>query len=220
MAKYHTVKQGEYLSKIARQYGFSDYRTIWDHAENTALKQKRQNPNVLFPGDRLYIPDAALKEVAGATTQRHHFQVQRSPLRLRLVLKDLYEEPIAHATCELRVENQAYALTTDGQGRLEQPIPTTAGRAFLVIKDPQTPLQDVVIPLKIGHLDPVEEISGQEARLTNLGYIAEPLEGKSQEEQEALWRSAVEEFQCDHGLEVDGKCGPQTQATLKQVHGC
>src|SRR5215831_12992442 len=165
MAKYHTVKQGEYLSKIARHYGFTDYHTIWDHAENATLKQKRQNPNVFFPGDLLYIPDTASKEVAGATTQRHRFQVQRPSLELRLVLEDMYEEPIAHAICELRVENQVDLLTTDGQGRIDQTIPGTAERASLLIQDPQTPFQDVVIPIKIGHLDPVEEVSGQQARL-------------------------------------------------------
>jgi len=36
----------------------------------------------------------------------------------------------------------------------------------------------------------------------------------------AKFRSAVEEFQCDHDLTVDGDCGPQTQAKLKQVYGC
>jgi peptidoglycan hydrolase-like protein with peptidoglycan-binding domain len=34
------------------------------------------------------------------------------------------------------------------------------------------------------------------------------------------FRSAVEEFQCDHGLTVDGDCGAQTQAKLLSVHGC
>jgi N-acetylmuramoyl-L-alanine amidase len=216
MAKYHTVKQGEHLSRIAQQYGFTDYRTIWDHAENAALKQKRQNPNVLFPGDRLYIPDPASKEVAGATTQRHRFQVERQQLKLRLVLEDLYEEPIAHATCELRVGNQVFPLTTDGQGRIEQPILVTAEHGSLVIKDPQTPLQDLVIPLKIGHLNPVEEVSGQQIRLNNLGYDSGPMDQLD----EQLFRSAVEEFQCDHGLAVDGICGPRTQAKLKEVHGC
>src|SRR5262249_8508870 len=96
----------------------------------------------------------------------------------------------------------------------------TAERASLIIKDPQTPLDDVVIPIKVGHLDPVEEVSGQQARLNNLGYFAGPLEGKTEEENQALFLSAIEEFQCDHGLRVDGICGPQTQAKLKEVHGC
>jgi hypothetical protein len=30
----------------------------------------------------------------------------------------------------------------------------------------------------------------------------------------------VEEFQCDNSLTVNGICGPNTQAGLKQVYGC
>jgi hypothetical protein len=67
MAIDHTVVQGEYLSKIARNYGFSDYRTIWEHPKNAALKQARQNPNVLFPGDRLFIPDIPILVRTAAT---------------------------------------------------------------------------------------------------------------------------------------------------------
>ena len=32
-------------------------------------------------------------------------------------------------------------------------------------------------------------------------------------------RSAVEEFQCDHGLSVDGEVGPKTQRALVDAHG-
>jgi hypothetical protein len=39
-------------------------------------------------------------------------------------------------------------------------------------------------------------------------------------EADLRFRSAVEEFQCNHGLSVDGKCGPITQAKLKSVYGC
>jgi N-acetylmuramoyl-L-alanine amidase len=96
----------------------------------------------------------------------------------------------------------------------------TDERRFLTIKDPQTPINEILIPIKIGHLDPVDELSGQQARLNNLGYFAGPFEEKSEEENKTMFLSAVEEFQCDHSLVVDGKCGPNTQAKLKQVHGC
>src|SRR5260370_36720170 len=65
MTIQHTVTQGEHLSRIAKRYGFSDHRTIWDHARNAALKQEHQNPNVLFPGDQLFIPDREQKIEAG-----------------------------------------------------------------------------------------------------------------------------------------------------------
>jgi hypothetical protein len=51
MGTCHSVVQGEYLSKIARSYGFADYKTIWDAAENKHLKAQRKNPNILYPGD-------------------------------------------------------------------------------------------------------------------------------------------------------------------------
>ncbi len=55
--------------------------------------------------------------------------------------------------------------------------------------------------------------------LLNLGYLAGPFGGRSDEENRMMFLSAIEEFQCDHGLVVDGKCGPGTQAQLKQIHG-
>jgi len=220
MATYHTVKQGEHLSGIAKRYGFSDYRTIWDHGQNAGLKKKRENPNVIFPGDQLFIPDREQKQEARPTDQTHRFQVNRPPLKLRLVLEDLYEKPIASAKCELHIESVTHELTTDGQGRIEKDVAPDAQRAFLIIHDRQTPVNDLTIPVNIGHLDPVDEVSGQAARLNNLGYFAGPIEDKTDEQNKARFQSAVEEFQCDHALAVDGKCGPATQAKLKQVHGC
>jgi hypothetical protein len=220
MASFHTVVQGEHLSGIAKKYGFSSYKTIWDHGQNAELKKERQNPNVIFPGDRLFIPDRGEQEVSKSTEVRHRFKLKTEKLKLRLVLEDMYEKPIASANVELRLENEELKLTTNRQGRIEQEIKPTEERAFLTIKDQQTPINEILIPIKIGHLDPVDEVSGQEARLNNLGYFAGPFEGLSEEENKAMFLSAVEEFQCDHGLVVDGKCGPKTQAKLKQVHGC
>ena len=73
--------------------------------------------------------------------------------------------------------------------------------------------------LDIGHLDPVSEPSGQAARLKNLGYLFSSPEADPDYEQKALGH-AIEEFQCDHRLSVDGICGPNTQAKLKEVYGC
>jgi N-acetylmuramoyl-L-alanine amidase len=220
MASHHTVIQGEHLSGIAKKYGFSSYKTIWDHGQNAELKKKRQNPNVIFPGDELFIPDKGEKVESRNTEKKHTFELKTEKLKLRLILEDLYEKPIANAKCELQIENDSTELTTDGQWKIEREIKPTDARVFLTIKDPQTPVNEVLIPIKIGHLDPVDEESGQQARLNNLGYFAGPVDGNSEAENKLMFQSAVEEFQCDHALVVDGKCGPATQARLKQVHGC
>jgi N-acetylmuramoyl-L-alanine amidase len=217
---YHTVVQGEHLSGIAKKYGFPSYRLLWDHPQNADLKKQRQNPNVIFPGDRVFIPDKREKQLPRSTGKTHRFVVKSDTLKLRLVLEDLYAKPIENAQCELHVEGEVFQLKTDGKGKIEHDIKPDARSGSLMIKDPRTPVSEIVIPIRIGDMDPVDKESGQRARLNNLGYFAGPLEGRKEEENKALFLSAIEEFQCDHGLTVDGKLGPATQAKLKQAHGC
>jgi hypothetical protein len=57
MATNYTVRPGDTLGKIAARYGFSNYREIYDHPANAAFKAKRPNPNLIFPGDVIVIPD-------------------------------------------------------------------------------------------------------------------------------------------------------------------
>lgn len=212
----YIVQQGDHLSKIASDYGFSDYRTLWNHAKNAALKSKRKNPNVLLPGDHLYIPDREVREESRSTDKRHQFKMKNPALKLNLVLEDQYQKPLANARCVLALGSELREVTTDGSGRINEHLPPGTNDASLIIQDDRTPFNAIQIPVKIGHLDPIEEVSGQQARLNNLGYFA----GDETEQDELLFRSAVEEFQCDHGLKVDGVCGPNTQAKLKTVHGC
>ncbi len=213
---YHTVEQGEHLAGIAYKFGFTDYRKLFDHPNNAELKKNRPNPNVLFPGDLVFIPDKQSREESRPTDKRHTFKTSAKNLKLRVVLEDQYEEPIANAKCLLTIDGNFRDVLTDGKGKIEQEIPQDAEEAVLVIRDPQTPLEAISIAIRIGHLDPVEETSGQEARLNNLGYSAT---GGVEKDPDAL-RSAIEEFQCDHGLTVDGICGTKTQNKLKEVHGC
>ena len=212
---YHLVAQGEYLSKIAKEYGFSDYKTIWNHPENAEYRKKRKNPNILYPGDRLFVPVKEGKELPAATEQRHRFEVDRPPLKLRLVLKDFAYQPLANTKCVLQVDGKQFELMSDAKGLVEHTISSAAEQARLQLDDSDSPI-DLNVPIKIGHLDPVDTVSGQKARLNNLGYYAGPLD----KEDEALFESAVEEFQCDHKLTVDGKCGPKTQSKLQEVYGC
>jgi hypothetical protein len=217
MATDYIVQQGDYLSKIAKDYGFSDYRTIWHHPNNAGLKSKRKNPNVLFPGDHLFIPDRELREESRPTDKRHRFKMKGPGLRLRLVLEDMYEKPIANAQCILAIENDFRKVITDAKGKIDEPLPPGVTSARLIIQDSnQTHLSFVEIPLKIGHLDPLEELSGQQGRLKNLGYFP----GNSEDKDDPTFCLAVERFQAEHGLTVDGICGPKTQGKLKDVHGC
>ena len=220
MSTHHIVQQGDHLSGIAKQYGFSDYRTIWLHPQNAELRAERHNPNVIFPGDRVFIPDKDERQELRPTDQRHRFQVEKPKLQLHLVLEDQYERPLAKVKCALHVDGETRQLTTDRRGLIKQDITAEAQIGHVIVSSGETPINEVPIPIKIGHLDPEKTVSGQKARLNNLGYFAGPEEDRTEEENQAQFVSAIEEFQCDEGLTVDGKCGPRTQAKLKEVHGC
>ena len=229
MGHHYYVQQGEYLAQIARANGFASYKPIWEAPENSDLKEKRKNPNILLPGDKLFIPDKETREESVATDQKHRFEARVEKLILRVMLMGLKKEPLAGHECALVVEGDSEQITTGGDGKLEKTIPATAGAGKLTDRGKPGPGLRVEreIPLKIGNLDPVTEISGQIGRLNNLGYLAGDLpdHALAPEEEDLLrhapeFLSAVEEFQCDFGLKVDGMCGKNTQSKLVEVHGC
>jgi LysM repeat protein len=211
MSTSHTVQQGEHLSGIATKYGFRNYESIWNHGDNADLKTKRANPNVLYPGDVLVIPDKAQKTVNCATTAMHTFHLTMPKLKLRVIVRDRAGKPMPNTDCELEVEGEKYQLKTDANGLVEKPISPTAVNGAL-----RVPQLQIESPIKIGHLDPIDEDSGLAGRLANLGYYHGDLQNADEDE----LISALEEFQCDFGIAVDGKFGPQTKAKLKEVHGC
>ena len=205
----HTVQQGDQLSSITEKYGFRKTDTIWDDGANAGLKAKREDGHILFPGDELFIPEKTRKTENRPTGDTHVFRVPVQKLKLKLALLDVNSKPRAKVDCTLTVEGQTFSLRTGDDGTLEKEIPKTARKGKLL-------LPDMEIPLLIGHLDPVEEQSGQMARLNNLGYEAGDV-GKPDADR---FKSAVEEFQCDQEMDVTGDCDGATQAKLKSVHGC
>jgi N-acetylmuramoyl-L-alanine amidase len=208
----YRVSQGEHLTSITRQFGFPDGDKVWNHPDNAELRESRQHVHVLSPGDILSIPEPETKVQSCATEQRHRFQLHTPSLVLRLSILDHDGEPVSGADCGLQVESEKIDLTTDGKGQVEQRIPADAVTGELTVNGVST-------PLKIGHLDPVDLPSGQRARLNNLGIYAGEMGDADSEDGQMLLRSAVEEFQCDQGLTVDGICGPKTQARLAEVYG-
>lgn len=210
MSIQHTVIAGDHLSAIADQYGFKDYLTIWDHPDNAALKQQRADPHVLQPGDVVTVPDRLDKSENRATGSSHRFRVAARPLKLRIALKDFDNQPISGAACVLTVDGKVHELVSDGDGMIEVPISNSAKRGVL-----QLPELDIEHEVMIGHLDPVDEDSGWQGRLVNLGYHPGAV---GDEDQQSL-RHSLEEFQCDHGLAVTGEPEDATQALLLQVHG-
>ena len=219
MPQRYTVQQGDYLSKIAVNFGFRNWRTIYDHPLNADFRQKRPNPNILRPGDQIVIPDRELHKEDGATDKRHVFVVNGPVNLLRIVLKGPDHKPLANVAYTLKIEDRSYTGHTDAGGMLERRLPADASEALLTLDK-----VGVVWSLKIGHLDPLHDedsnedvITGIQARLNNLGYPCGTEDGIAGPKT----RAALARFQAS----VLGRTGPdglpdaQTRNALLEYHG-
>ncbi|MDQ6663194.1 MAG: peptidoglycan-binding protein [Acidobacteriota bacterium] len=205
----HVVEQGECMASIGASYGF-DWRTLWNHPENASLKKLRQDPNVLYPGDVVAVPDRVLREENRATDTRHKFVVKGVPETLRLRLLDEFDHPKADTKYELLIGAQTITGVTNGDGELRERIPPVVTEARLFVGEERRE-----IALRIGALDPLKEISGVQSRLANLGYDTGPIDGVVGPHT----RQAIIEFQEQYGLEPTGGLDDRTLAKLKERHG-
>jgi N-acetylmuramoyl-L-alanine amidase len=216
MSTVHVVKQGDCLYRIARQYGFADWRTIYDHADNEAFRSKRPNPNVIYPGDEIAIPDKDVKQVSLPTTAKHKLRVKRPKVMLRVQLKDELDEPLAGKQFELKFGEDLHEGSTDGDGILEAKVEASDEIGELTVwGSGDREAERWLWHIRVGHLDPVEELPGVRQRLNNLGFYCEP---KGQEPDDSL-RFAVKGFQRVAGIEPTGEVDDATRGKLVELHG-
>jgi len=57
MSIAYTVKVGDNLSAIAKRFGIPNWQSIYNSPENKAFRAKRPNPNLIYAGDVLMVPD-------------------------------------------------------------------------------------------------------------------------------------------------------------------
>lgn len=203
------VEPGEHLAAIAAESGFENVETIWNAPENAALRARRESPNQVLAGDNVFIPDKRPATIRKTAPGQHVLEVHVSKLEIALRLLDLFGRPLAATECQLNVDGVESTLTTGADGVVRFKIKAAARRAVLSAGDD-------VYELAVGALDPLPDLSGAEGRLLNLGYLDAPISGPDADEQLA---AAVELFQSDRGLPIDGALTDETLAALHEAHG-
>lgn len=208
----HRIAPGDHVVRLAYQAGHATVDAVWNHPANAELRDQRPDPGVLVAGDLVHVPDAPDRVVEGLLTRRDHRIVLTLPMpQLRLVLERPGGIPHAAMACVAEFDDTRVQVVTDARGGLELELHPHTSKVQLDFD-----LQR--IELTIATLEPVDTIAGWHARLDNLGYQPGSLRANTPSDPYAL-RSAVEEFQCDHGLKVDGMMGPNTKAALLEAHG-
>jgi hypothetical protein len=238
----YRARTGDCISSVAATFGVA-WATIWDHPNNADLKKKRKDPNILKEGDVVHVPDRRQKEVAAATGQVHSFVLKRAKAKVRLRVVEeprpaskpqkagprpdrknpttedpepdktpLEDRPRKDLAYVLEIGTLTYEGKTGSDGYLEHEIPEGA-RSGRLILDPGTP-NETVVPLNLGHLDPVDEVSGVKQRLANLTFPC----GTGDEATPEL-AAALRAFQAKHGLDVTGEIDDATRNALREAHG-
>jgi N-acetylmuramoyl-L-alanine amidase len=216
MGRVHVVKPGECLSSISDAYGFTSYKTIYQDGGNAKLRQDRPNPNVLFPGDEVQIPELPKPETKSLPTgKQHRIVVKRPKVKLRLLIQDADGKTAAGKRYHIKVGDLDKDGTIPSGGIIEEEVSPSEMTGTLLVywmdDDDYVPTE---LTLAIGHLDPCDTPAGYQARLTNLGYRTGPFTGKPGRRT----REALRAFQSDEGLKVTGEADDATLARLTEIH--
>jgi N-acetylmuramoyl-L-alanine amidase len=215
MAQSYTVKQGDTLLSIAHAHRYSDPRLIYDHARNAELRALRPDPNTLFPGDVVFLPDKVPETFLCRTEHAHTFRLRRATARLEIVLEDEDGRPFAATRYKLTVGDLTVEARTGGDGLVQHDVPADAATGEITLwPAADDPERRIIWSLALGHLDPITEVSGVQARLANLGFDPGPVDGAESPALEA----ALRQFQRTHELPVTGARDGATLRLLHELH--
>ena len=221
----YEVEEGDCMSSIAEAHGFF-WETLWKLSENMDLKLARKNPNVLLAGDRVFVPEKRNKEESCATEQKHKFKKKGTPCNLKIRIlepeksagdegsngKTAPNKPRKNVPYLINIDGKLMDGKTDCDGFVEITVPPEAKKGTLKL-EPGTP-QEVEYELKLGGLDPIEETTGVQARLNQLGFHCGPVNGKTS----ARLKQAIKEFQESAGLTASGEMDDATRAKLRELY--
>src|SRR5947209_4729793 len=125
----HIVRQGECLFSIGRLFGLT-WDKLWSF--NTELRELRQDPNILFPGDIVLIPDVETKKEQAPTGRCNTYVLKDTFPRVRVKLL-LAGFPRVHEPYRLVIGDRVFEGVTNDDGILSAPITSNdaTGRLFL-----------------------------------------------------------------------------------------
>ena len=211
----YEVKPGDWFAKIVKRQGYGNaWHPIYNHADNQNFRQACPDPDLLIPGEKCVLPDKNEKEENKATNKKWKFEMAPGKAQLHVVILRPNGQPLKSTSCKLvlhgpSVEGRTISTKTDGSGALKCDINTDVETATLTI-------EGQVIELLVGQLEPLTTAKGVQARLQNLNYHLETIDGDAN-----TGKAAITAFQKNYTLnDPEGSVEKQTRAKLKEIYGC
>ena len=159
-------------------------RHLRGSGERRPQGQAAENPNLLYPGDIVEIPEQKPTVFECDTGKTHNFELKPRKRKLGVELEEKAGVPIADMPATLVVSSdEKYETTSDKDGVLEFELPLQTKRALLQAGGS-------VRQIRIGDLNPLQDapdggVSGVQARLKNLGFFSGVINGGLGPETEA-----------------------------------
>lgn len=215
MLKPYVIRQGDYMSKLGPTRGFNP-ETAWADPKNDAIRKKRTSMNMLQPGDVVYLPDEPRPRlpVAGGSTNEYTARVPKVTVKLKLQVGGvaLPKEPYTIRG----VGPDPIEGATDDSGFLTAQVKVHV-REFEV----ELTKRKRTLRVRVGDMDPINELTGVQKRLTHLGYYLPTKTGT--ENYDALDPrqivSAIKAFQASKSIPVTGKMDEATSKALVAASG-
>ncbi|NJD05573.1 MAG: hypothetical protein FIA97_03630 [Methylococcaceae bacterium] len=210
----HTVILGECLASIAFERGFLP-ETIWNFGPNLSLRSGRKDGHILHPGDLLKIPSRQRKIITATTGNRYDLRRRGATASINLRFLDFVDQPITNAPYLLSIESSDGSEhpdcrgCTDSEGFVRSPIPATAIRGSVSVKVGE---ELHIVNFDLGYVNPIDELSGGQARLNNLGYSVGPEDGLLDE----YTKAGLSRFQVENSMAITGQFDEKTKQTLNE----
>lgn len=176
--KTHTVAANETILSIAHAYGFRTWETIWDHEANQPLREVRPDPTILAPGDKIFIPPKKQKKEPATLETTNTYWVKSLKARLRYVVRFESGRKLANTLYRLTVDGKEFEGRTDAEGVIDVEISPTARKGTLTVwYNEDDPADMLTWEINVGGMDPIDTVSGVQARLNHLGFEAGEVTG-------------------------------------------
>jgi len=207
----HKASGDEDVPEIASKKGFRNPLFVYEATDNDQLRVDRPNLNQLAKDDALKIPSKEALPMRLPSGQLHSLTLASRPvqkLRINLQVDGVFRY-------ELTVGSSNFTGNGEGTTLIEHEVSVQAKTGKLKVKLGEfAPFTELLWDVKMAALEPVVTDRGVQARLMNLGFDPQGVDGQIGKNT----KEAISAFQNFAEIDVTGEADDATRSELEKRH--